>query len=233
MYLVHAEHLGNPHCVSVKCAGDECTVTDGANQYMLKTCDLMACADSAIDRLTIVTYIVNTGPIPAPAETHGPAAARHLLLGRQAGAGRSGAPIKVDEDLVTDLVGEEEGDDDGQSPLQPDAVDNDAVIVVGDQLLHMLGAEVTKAVRLLSKQRRTTDQTAACNFCPFRSFRSKDRLLNHLRSHHTLRHQYVLSRLRSSRHYGTTIAVLAERWAPITLPGLWRSEKCYRQFEKC
>jgi hypothetical protein len=193
MYLVHAEHLGNPHCVSVKCDGDECTVTDGASQYMLKTCDLMACADAAIDRLTIVTYIVSTGPIPAPSATHGPADARHLLLELQAGARRSRAPIKLDEDLVTDFVGEEEGDDDGQSSFQPEAGDNDAVIVVGDQLLHMLGAEVTKAVRLLSKHRRTTDQTIACNFCPFRSFRSKDRLLNHLSSHHTLRHQYVCS----------------------------------------
>ncbi len=188
-----AEQIRSPHCVAVKGEGDVATITDGANQYMLTTSDLMACADVAIDRLTIVTFIVSTGPIPAPAAIHGPADARHLLLELQAGARRSRAPINLDEDLVTDLVGEEEGDDDGQSPFQPEAVDNEAVIVVGDQLLHMLGAEVTKAVRLLSKQRRTTDQTVACSFCPFRSFRSKDRLLNHLRSHHTLRHQYVCS----------------------------------------
>jgi hypothetical protein len=193
MYLIHAEHLGSPHCVSVKSDGDVCTITDGANQYMLKTSDLMACADVAIDRLTIVTFIVSTGPIPAPAAIHGPADVRHLLLELQAGARRSRASIKLDEDLVTDLIGEEEGEDDGQSPFQPEAADNDAVIVVGDQLLHMMSAEVAKAVRLLSNQCRTTGQTAACNFCPFRSFRSKDRLLNHLRSHHTVRHQYVCS----------------------------------------
>ena len=193
MYLVHTEHLGSPHCVSVKCDGNECIVTDGANQFRLKACKLMACADAAIDRLTIVTFIVGTGPIPVPDAIHGPAGARHLLLELQAGARRSREPMKLDEDVVTDLAGEEEGDDSEESPFQPESVDNDAVIVVGDQLLHMLGAEVTKAVRLLSNQRRTTDQTAACSFCPFRSFRSKDRLLNHLRSHHTLRHQYVCS----------------------------------------
>ncbi len=61
----------------------------------------MACADAAIDRLTIVTYIVSTGPIPAPAEIHGPSDVRKLLLALQAGAGRARGPIRLDEDFVT------------------------------------------------------------------------------------------------------------------------------------
>ena len=197
LYIVHSEDLGKPHCIAVKCAGDDCTVINGATEYSLKTSDFMACSDSAIDRQTIVTFIVSTAPIPVPAELHAPPEVRKLLLELQAGAGRASGRARLDGDLVTDFIGgedgDDDGDDDGQSPFVPAVIGNDSVVAVGDQLLQFLPAEVGTAVRSISKQRRPAGKSIICHFCPFRSFQSKDRLLHHLRAHHTLRHQYVCS----------------------------------------
>ena len=194
LYLLHSEDQGAPHCVAVRCTEDTCTIMNGQTQWIVRTSELMVCAETAIDRQTIVTYIVSTTPIPCPAEKHGPSDVRMLLMDLQAGAGRSRDIIRLEVDSVNEVDGVEEGDDEGHNPFSSDVVEDNAVINVGDQLLSLLEAEVNRTLETLSKRTRASSQTRFdCNFCPFRSFREKGRLVTHLRLHHTRREQYCCS----------------------------------------
>ena len=194
LYLLHSEDQGAPHCVAVRCTEDTCTIMNGKTQWIVKTSELMVCAETAIDRPTIVTYIVSTTPIRCSVEKHGPSDVRLLLMDLQAGAGRSRDVMRLEVDSVNQVDCVEEGDDEGQNPFSSDVIEDDAVINVGDQLLSLLEAEVNRTLETLSKRTRASSQTRFdCNFCPFRSFREKGRLVTHLRLHHTRREQYCCS----------------------------------------
>ncbi len=190
LYLLHSENLGIPHCVAVRCTEENCTIIDGKTQWIVRKSELMACAETAIDRPTIVTYVVSTSPIPCPDEKHGPLAVRNLLMQLQAGAGRSDG---LDVDCANDVVGGNGADDDGGAdPFSIDVAEDNGVVNIGDQLLNIMEAEVTKTLETLSNRSSGT-QIYSCKFCPFRLFRQKDRLLAHLRAFHNRRNQFCCS----------------------------------------
>ena len=190
LYLLHSENLGIPHCVAVRCTTENCTIIDGETQWVVQRSELVSCAETAIDRPTIVTYVVSTTPIPCPDEKHGPLAVRNLLMQLQAGAGRSDG---LDVDCANDVVcGNEADDDGGVDPFSTDVAQDGAVVNIGDKLLNIMESEVTRTLKMLSKRSSNT-QIYDCKFCPFRVFRQKDRLLTHLSDHHTRRYQFCCS----------------------------------------
>jgi hypothetical protein len=190
LYLLHSENLGIPHCVAVRCTEENCTIIDGETQWIVLKSELNACAETAIDRPTIVTYVVSITPIPCPDEKYGPLAVRNLLMQLQAGAGRSDG---LDVDCVNDVVcGNEADDDGGVDPFSTDVAQDGAVVNIGDKLLNIMESEVTRTLKMLSKKSSNT-QIYDCKFCPFRVFRQKDRLLTHLSDHHTRRYQFCCS----------------------------------------
>jgi hypothetical protein len=177
LYLLHSENLGIPHCVAVRCTTENCTIIDGETQWVVQRSELVSCAETAIDRPTIVTYVVSTTPIPCPDEKHGPLEVRNLLMQLQAGAGRSDG---LDVDCANDVVcGNGVDDDGGADPFSIDVAQDNGVVNIGDQLLNIMEAEVTRTLEMLSNRSSGT-QIYDCKFCPFRLFRQKDRLLTHI-----------------------------------------------------
>ncbi len=153
---------------------------------------VMAGAESAIDRPTLVTYVVSTTLLPCTDEKHGHRAVRNLLMQLQAGAGRSDG---LDVDCANDVVcGNGADDDGGADPFSIDVAQDNGVVNIGDHLLNIMEAEVTRALEMLSNDRsRGGTQIFDCKFCPLRSFRQKDRLLAHMRAYHARREQFCCS----------------------------------------
>ncbi len=89
---------------------------NGKTECVFKSADLLVCASAAIDRQTIVTYIVSTTAIPPPDGKHGPPDIRMFVMELQAGVGRSRDIISLDVDCVND-VGDVE--DCGHSEVNP------------------------------------------------------------------------------------------------------------------
>ena len=189
-YLVHVEHTGRPHCVSVNAVltdGNVLSVRVGGRSEKLDMplTKLEEASQDAIDSGSIVTFRLfdQLGDVNWPADDL--QTNLELLLQLHAGAGaESSDDVWVQDAAAVLQCSNKESDD--ECPDSSPAADDEDIVSVSSRLYKLLQEEVHRA-----KQRHSADKR--CPLCPFRSFSRRDRLMAHIKTYHVPERQFVCS----------------------------------------
>ena len=167
--LVHSECDGNPRCVLVRVISDDTNsalVIDGAACYSISVPGLRCCGAEAMD--------ASAGEAATP---------QTVLMGLFAGARSS-----------TVMFAEGFSDSERETHLPDALTDDEAVVLVGDELLELLRLVVQA---ILESHRQGVFTTVAgefaCPMCPFRTFHRAPRAITHVVRYHTEKTQYLAS----------------------------------------
>jgi len=137
-YLIHSECAGEPHCFAATREGDSITIRDSGTEFVVDPQTMQRCLASALDRITVVTFVVYPQNVKAVWPTSPPQNISALLLDLQAG-GRSRLPLAtLSDDLLTEVACSGSVDECDRSDNMSMNVDDESVITVGDALLGKL-----------------------------------------------------------------------------------------------
>ena len=194
-YLLHAEHLGMPHCIALRVEdhSDTYTLIDGDILMTIGSAAFYACAGDAVDRSSLVVFtLCDVDHVHKP-ETDSIFVDTSMLLDLQAGVKRSHSSV---EKTVPLALAVDSDDDEASENLGAHSQDDESVVHVGDEILELLRLEVSKSIeRMKEKLPPKCNNAHRCELCPFRCFSGKhpEHLLTHMIKHHTQRNQYCCS----------------------------------------